>query len=126
MAHDTEGTPRKERRGRPPKPDALTPAERAKRYRDRKKGLGPIEPSESATLEEKVQLQLKLDQERMKVMLLENQLRECKRKTAAPSGPNPLAKQVSALLTRIREQDKIISACNAEISKLRNDIASRK
>lgn len=73
-----------------------------------------------------VELQLKYDQERMKVMLLENQLREAERKATALPGPNPLAKQVKALLKQITEQDKIISAYNAEIARLRDDIASRK
>jgi hypothetical protein len=126
MTSETERTAKKGRPGRPSKPDALTPAERAKRYRDKKKATGPIEAKKSAMPGAMVELQLKYDQERMKVILLENQLLEAKRKAAAPPGPNPLARQVKALLTQIREQDKMISVYNAEIARLRDDIASRK
>lgn len=128
MDHDTtdNAAKRKGRPGRPPKPNPLSPAERSKRYRDRKKleGIGkatslPVAPA-------LVQLQLQYDQERMKVMMLENQLRELKRKLTLPPVPNPLAKQVKALLSRVQQQDKIISACNAEIAGLRDALASRK
>lgn len=126
MDNETEASAYKGRRGRPSKPDALTPAERAKRYRDRKKAAGTAESKTSAIPMAMVELQLKYDQERMKVIVLENQLREAERKAAASLGPNPLARQVKALLTQIKEQDKIISASNAEIARLRDDIASRK
>jgi len=126
MDHDNEGSPSKERRGRPPKPDALTPAQRAKRYRDRKKVTGPIVSKNHSIPEAMVHLQLKYDQERMKVMLLENQLREAERKAASSCGPHPLAKQVEALLKQRQEQDAIIRACNAEIARLRDYISSRK
>jgi phosphoenolpyruvate carboxylase len=126
MANDTEESSRIVRPGRPPKPNALTPAERAKRYRDKKKANGQTRKNDSTIPTAMVQLQLKYDQERMKVMLLENQLREMTRKAAAPPGPNPLAKQVTSLLTQLKKQDKIISTCNAEIARLRDEIASRK
>jgi hypothetical protein len=126
MDNDISRSGKRGQPGRPPKPDALTPAERAKRYRDRKKATGPVEAKKSAVPGAMVELQLKYDQERMKVMLLENQLRDAERKATAPPGPNPLAKQVKALLKQITEQDKIISTYNAEIARLRDDIASRK
>lgn len=126
MDNETEPSANKGRRGRPSKPDALTPAERAKRYRDRKKAAGTSESKMSAIPRAMVELQLKYDQERMKVMVLENQLREAERKAATPPGPNPLTRQVKALLTQIKEQDKIISASNGEIARLRDDISSRK
>ena len=73
-----------------------------------------------------IDLQLKYDQERMKVMLLENQLRGLTKKAAPPLNPNPLAKQVTALLTQLEKQDRMISSCNAEIARLRDELASRK
>lgn len=127
MVYDIKDSSRKAQRGRPPKSDALTAAERAKRYRDKKRATKLTTTNNDSTVPTAmIALQLKYDQERMKVMLLENQLRDLTRKAASPPNPSPLARQVTALLAQLEKQDRMISSCNAEIARLRDELASRK
>ena len=119
----------KRSRGRPAKVDALTPAERAKRYREKNKALSAANPvTDKAPGEmqaQLVKLQLKYDLEHMAVMNLQTELANL-RQAAVTKKPaaNPLAKQVARLQATVAEQDKIISAYSAELNKLRDDLAA--
>lgn len=136
MKQEGTSTEVKRRPGRPIKPDALTPADRAKRYREKQKATqGPDKVSEVESVKvaeltgKLVKLQMKYDLEHMEVMNLQTELANL-RQSIAPSdkkiGPNPLAKQLAKLREQIAEQDKIISGCNAEINRLRDEKSSRK
>ena len=125
-------------RGKPRNPDALTPAARAKRYREKLKATRSTMQVERrdknsdvervADLEDKlIKLQMKYDSEHMTVVNLQTQLAFFQQAIAKKSAPNPLAEQVTKLLERVAEQDKIISAYSSEINRLRDGRnASRK
>ncbi len=105
-----------------PKPVPLTSAERARRYRAKKKEMS----GDSALLggptfrERLIELQMKYDLEHLKVTALENQLHDLRSRLNPAPVVNPLAGQVKALRAREVEQEKIIRALNAEILRLRD------
>jgi uncharacterized coiled-coil protein SlyX len=121
----------KRRVGRPTKPDALTPAERAKRYREKRKSLKASAPLREVTRDtvaqltaRLVELQMKYDLERTKVIGLETRLLTDEATRSRPKPPDPLSRELKALRERVAEQDRIISACNAEINRMRDDLAA--
>ena len=120
-------------RGRPPKPDALTPADRAKRYREKakaKKSSGEATAADSPTNIETtlaqlrarlVELQVRYDLEHLAVINLQTQL------ASKPSLATPdlsLTKQVTDLQKTVAEQQRIISAYSAQINNLRDALAA--
>jgi uncharacterized coiled-coil protein SlyX len=117
-------------RGRPPKADALTAAQRAKRYRERKKALKSSSPPDKARpttvaeLQKRLtDLQMKYDLEHMKVTNLEVRLNTMQTELTRPK-TNPLSGQVKALQKRIAEQDRTIRNYSAEIIKLRDELSA--
>lgn len=131
-------------RGRPAKPGALTPAERARRYRLNQKAAqvaidkirdaktvtkNDATDSDIAALQKKLyQLQLKYDLEHLQAVNLANEL-AAMRQTSKASAPvtNPLAAIVKSLKKTVEEQQKVIGACSEEINNLRDALkASRK
>jgi hypothetical protein len=110
---DAEELPNRRRAGRPPKPDALSAAERAKRYRDKlraknlqKNTQNSVELSrEVARLTETlVQLQMRYDLEHLKLVQLETELASLRGIQERPT-VNPLAAKVAELKRTIAAQD---------------------
>ena len=125
-------------RGRPARQDALTPAERARRYREKRKAKRDAEKAgrqdgnsgknqELPDLQDRLlKLQMKYDLEHMTVLNLQTELATL-RQTAEKPVVNPLAAQVAVLKKRVAEQERTITAYSAEINKLRDAlILSRK
>ena len=118
--------------GRPRMRDALTPAERAKRYREkRKKAFQAEKEQQSATndttvddLHEKLcRLQMRYDLEHLTVTQMEAELAALRQVLRRPT-VNPLAKEVSALKKVVAEQERMLSAYSAEINRLRDELKS--
>lgn len=122
-------------RGRPAKPDALTPAERARRYRQKHKTARHAAKAErndetwdtnkgSPDLQDRLlKLQMKYDLEHMTVMNLQTELATLRQAAEKPA-INPLARQVTVLKKRVAEQERTISAYSGEINKLRDALTS--
>lgn len=121
-------------RGRPAKADALTPAERAKRYRDNKRNNAPdnirdVSQEKDSTasaeiarlIERNYQLQMQLDVERSKVLDLEAKLGTAHAKVNAKGKTiNPLAATVKSLQMEVAKQEKVSSLKSEEINNLRD------
>ena len=125
-------------RGRPPKSDALTPAARAKRYREKVNAKKiAVETTSGAilTITENtlaqlrtrlVELQIKYDLEHLTVIDLQTKLASAKHSLKTP-GSNLMEKQVADLRKIVAEQQRIISAFSAQINYLRDAlVASQK
>lgn len=125
-------------RGRPSKPDALTPAVRAKRYRDAKRAkqsadiksdksqkIGNSTPLEAAhaKIEEltrrNVELQLQLDAKHAELLNMETKLKTSQVKPRVEK-KNPLAATVTSLRNQIIEKDKLVSLMSEEMNNLRD------
>ena len=121
-------------RGRPPKPDALTPADRAKRYREKvkaKKGSGEASAGDSPTNMENtlaqlrarlVELQVRYDLEHLAVINLRTQL--ASKPSLATPNLSQMTKQFTDLKKIVAEQERIISAYSAQINNLRDALAA--
>ena len=115
-------------RGRPAKSDALTQAERAKRYREKRKAMRDIDNqtrddtavTDKALLGQLLKLQMKYDLEHLAVVQLQTELATVRQAMKKPT-VNPLASQVAALKKTVAEQEKIISAYGVEINRLRDE-----
>lgn len=125
-------------RGRPAKPDALTPAERARRYREKHKAMRDAAKAERhdgscgtdkelpGLQDRMLKLQMKYDLEHITVINLQTELATLRQSTKRPV-VNPLASQVAVLKKRVAEQERTITAYSAEINRLRDALsASRK
>jgi hypothetical protein len=136
----TLNLPTKRGRGRPPKEDALTPAERAKRYRDAKRAAKGT-PSEAdikrdaqvtkksiengITMERAAELQKKYDLEHLLRLSHEAKIAELVQELAKPKR-NPLAAKVRALTKELKVQEELITALKIENDALRAKRPSRK
>lgn len=123
----------KRARGRPPKQEALSAAERARRYRERQKALrvatGEInrdvtENKAADVMSQLVRLQMRLDQEHHLNVELQTELATVRQQQNAAKKPaaTPLASEVAKLRRTVAEQEKVISAYSAEINKLRDEL----
>jgi hypothetical protein len=91
-------------RGRPTKPDALTPAERAKRYRDAKRGnSSSFRVGESCS--RCIELQKKLDLEHLALVDALNKIARLEDALAKPAA-NPLASEVRKLKRELKKRDE--------------------
>ena len=113
-------------RGRPPKPDAMTAAEQAKRYRARKKTErlnAAVPPQDEANLQAKlVELQMKYDVARHMNVELKNTL-AAKQPTSMPKTAKP-TRQITEMKKTINELERIVSAYSAEINRLRDELTA--
>ena len=105
---------------------AMTAAERARRYRAKRKAAEEGAPLPGAAMKERlIALQMQYDREHQTVMELESQLYSL-RVRAVPEQANPLAAQVRALRALVSKQDSMISSLNAEVARLRDASKSHK
>ena len=127
---DSSSIDGKRGRGRPAKVDALTPAERARRYREKQKAMLGVDKGtgDNNTVTKKkmvdiqgklLKLQMKYDLEHLAVIQLQTELAGLKQAIKKPT-VNPLARQVAALKKTVAEQERTISAYSAEINHLRD------
>jgi len=127
----------KRARGRPAKSDALTSAERSRRYREKCKAMWDAgkEQRDGYAVTDKtvadlrgqlVKLQMKYDLEHLAVTQLQTELAMVKQRLKKPV-INPLASEVAALKKRVLEQEGIIRTYATEMNNLRDALrASRK
>lgn len=114
-------------RGRPPKSNAMTPAERARRYRAKKKverlngeeGRADTIGQANARL---IALQMKYDLERQLNVELRSAL-ATRPQQALPNQPKS-TREILAMKKTIHELERIVSAYSAEINRLRDELAA--
>lgn len=114
-------------RGRPSKPGAMTPADRAKRYRAKKKAerlsSTPAFVSGSSEVDARLlALQIKYDVEHQLNVELRNALATSQRQ--APQNKSQPVREIAEMRRTISELERIVSAYSAEINRLRDEIKS--
>lgn len=114
-------------RGRPPKPGAMTPADRAKRYRAKKKAerlsSTPSLVSGSSEVDARLlALQIKYDVEHQLNVELRNALATSQRQV--PQNKSKPVREITEMRKTISELERIVSAYSAEINRLRDEIKS--
>lgn len=117
-------------RGRPSKPDAMTPAERAKRYRAKKKaarlnGEGGYADKIGAVEARLIALQMKYDLERQINVELKSAI--AARPQQALPKQTKSTREILNMKKTMHELERIVSAYSAEINRLQDELtASRK
>lgn len=116
-----------QQRGRPSKPQAMTPAERAKRYRAKKKAeqlsrTGALGGKVGGVDARLIALQMKYDLERQLNVELKSAL--ATRPQQALPNQTKSTREISDMKKTIHELERIVSAYSAEINRLRDELAA--
>lgn len=112
-------------RGRPAKPDALTPAERAKKYRDAKRMKKPEDIKSDHLSVRLIAVQKKLDLEHLAHVEAINKIKRLEDAAAKPA-INPLAAEVAKLKRELKRRDDLHKQIVAEMRKEFSAVKSRK